>query len=146
MENYIKIYETYRKKIKAYNYFGWLMSWDQETEAPDLSIEYRTKQFEVMAEEMYKIESAPEYLDAIDQLYAHLDELTHPDLKTEIKRMYKQIRVIKLVPKDELIAHQVLVSQASHIWAKAKNENNFEMFRPTLEKIITYDQKLVKYL
>ena len=146
MENYIKIYESYRKKIKAYNYFGWLMSWDQETEAPDLSIEYRTKQFEVMAEEMYKIESAPEYLDAIDQLYAHLDDLTDPDLKTEIKRMYKQIRVIKLVPKDELIAHQVLVSQASHIWAKAKNENNFEMFRPTLEKIITYDQKLVKYL
>lgn len=146
MENYIKIYESYRKKLKAYNYFGWLMSWDQETEAPDLSIEYRTKQFEVMAEEMYKIESAPEYLDAIDQLYAHLDELTDPDLKTEIKRMYKQIRVIKLVPKDELIAHQVLVSQASHIWAKAKNENNFEMFRPTLEKIITYDQKLVKYL
>ena len=146
MENIIKIYESYRKKIIAYNYFGWLMSWDQETEAPEASIDYRTKQYEVMAEEMYKIESAEEYIDAIDKLYASLDQIQDPDLKAEIKHMYKRIRVIKLVPKDELIAHQVLVSKASHIWAKAKNEDNFEMFRPTLEKIITFNQKLVKYL
>ncbi len=146
MEKFIQTYQDYRKKIKAYHYFGWLMSWDQETEAPDQSIEYRTKQFQVMAEEMYKIESAPEYIDAIDHLYANLDHIQDQDFKTEIKRAYKQLRVIKLVPKDELIAHQVLVSQASHTWAKAKNENNFEMFRPILEKIVEFNRKLVKYL
>lgn len=146
METFIQTYQDYRKKIKAYRYFGWLMSWDQETEAPDASIEYRTKQYQVMAEELYKIESAPEYIDAIDHLYASLDRIQDTDLRTEIKHAYKQLRVIKLVPKDELIAHQVLVSQAPHTWAKAKNENNFEMFRPTLEKIVEFNRKLVKYL
>jgi len=125
MENYIKTYEAYRKKIKAYHYFGWLMSWDQETEAPEASIEYRTKQYQVMAEEMYKIESAPEYLEAIDQLYHHLDQIQDVDFKTEIKHAYKGLRAIKLIPKDELIAHQVLVSQASHIWAKSKGRKQF---------------------
>lgn len=146
MENYIKTYEAYRKKIKAYHYFGWLMSWDQETEAPEASIEYRTKQYQVMAEEMYKIESAPEYLEAIDQLYHHLDQIQDVDFKTEIKHAYKELRAIKLIPKDELIAHQVLVSQASHIWAKAKEENNFEAFLPTLEKIVEFKRNYVKYL
>lgn len=146
METFIQTYQEYRKKIKAYRYFAWLMSWDQETEAPDASIEYRTKQYQVMAEEMYKIESSTDYMDAIDHLYASLDQLQDHDLKTEIKRVYKQLRIIKLVPKDELIAHQVLVSQAPHIWAKAKNDNHFEMFRPTLEKIVEFNRKLVKYL
>ena len=146
MENYIKTYEAYRKKIIAYRYFGWLMSWDQETEAPEKSIEYRTKQFQVMAEEMYQIESSPEYIEAIDYLYEHLSELQDADLKVEIKRVYKDLRLIKLVPKDELIAHQVLTSQASHIWAKAKNENNFELYAPTLEKIVDFKKKQVKYL
>jgi carboxypeptidase Taq len=146
MENYIKIYEAYRKKIIAYRYFGWLMSWDQETEAPEESIAYRTKQFEVMAEEMYQIESAKEYMDAIDYLYAHLDEIEDTDFKVEIRRVYKDLRLIKFVPKDELIAHQVLTSQASHLWAKAKNENNFDMYAPTLEKIVEFKKKQVKYL
>lgn len=146
MENYIKTYEEYRKKIKAYSYFGWLMSWDQETEAPEESIDYRTKQYQVMAEEMYKIESAPEYIESIDKLYEHLDQIKDVDFKTEIKHAYKGLRTIKLVPKDELISYQVLVSQASHVWAKAKNENNFELFQPTLQKIVDYNKKLVKYL
>ncbi|MDY0074631.1 MAG: carboxypeptidase M32 [Acholeplasmataceae bacterium] len=146
MEKFVNIYESYRKKLKAYGYFGWLMSWDQETEAPDQSVNYRTKQYQVMAEEMYKIESAPEYLDAIDQLYAHLDQLEDPDFKREIKLIYKEARIIKCVPKDELIAYQVLASQASHTWAKAKNANDFAMFQPTLEKIVDFNRKLVKYL
>lgn len=146
MENYLKTYEEYRKKIKAYGYFVWLMSWDQETEAPDASVEYRTKQYQVLAEEQYKIESAPEYLEAVDYLFAHMDEIDDHDLKVEIRHAEKELRFIKKVPKDELIEYQVLTSQASHVWAKAKNENNFSMYQPTLEKIFAFNRKLVKYL
>lgn len=146
MDNYIKTYEAYRKKIIAYHYFAWLMSWDQETEAPEESVDYRTNQFQILAEEMYQIESAPEYIEAIDYLYAHLDELEDRDYQTEIKRVYKDLRMIKCVPKDELIAYQVLTSQASHVWAKAKNENNYELYEPTLEKIVEYKKNQVKYL
>ncbi|RJX25269.1 MAG: carboxypeptidase M32 [Acholeplasma sp.] len=146
MENYLKTYVEYRKKIKAYGYFVWLMSWDQETEAPDASVEYRTKQYQVLAEEFYKIESAPEYLEAVDYLFAHLDEIDDKDLKVEIKQAEKALRMVKKVPKDELLEYQVLTSQASHVWSKAKNENNFSMYQPTLEKIFVFNRKLVKYL
>jgi carboxypeptidase Taq len=146
MEKYLNTYLETRKKLKAYQYFGWLMGWDQETEAPELSVHYRTKQYQVLAEDMYKIQSNPEFVESIEKLYENLESLEDIDFRVEIRHAYKQLRIIKLVPKNELIEYQVLTSQASQIWAKSKNENNFEMFQPTLEKIVLFNKKLVKYL
>lgn len=146
MEKYIDVYKETRKKIKAYAYFGWLMSWDQETEAPELSVEYRTKQYQVFAEESYKIQSDPAYIEAIEYLYDHLEAIEDPEFKVEIKQVYKELRWVKKVPKDELLAYRVLTSQASHIWSKAKQADDFSIFQPTLEKIIDFTRKMVKYL
>ena len=146
MENYIKLYKDYQKKLKAYEYVIWLMSWDQETEAPDLSVDYRSKQFQVMAEEAYQLESDPKYVEAIEKLYENLDQLEDQEFKIEIKKAYKALRIVKKVPKGEWIDYQVLTQSGSHIWAQAKDKNDFEMFAPTLEKIVDFNKKLVKYL
>jgi carboxypeptidase Taq len=146
MENYITLYKETRRKLKAYRYFGWLMGWDQETEAPELAVEYRTKQYQVLAEESYKLQSDPQFMEAIEKLHENLDQLGDQDFKVEIKNAYKDLRIVKKVPKDEFIAYQVLVSQGSQIWAKAKDNNDFSMFEPTLEKIVEFNRKFVKYL
>lgn len=146
MEKYIETYKETRKKLKAFEYFVWLMNWDMETEAPSGSSSYRTKQYEVMAQEIYSLQSDPKYVEAIEYLHEHLSELEDVDFVTEIKRGYKDLRIIKKVPKEEYLEYQVLASQASLIWAKAKENNDFESFKPTLEKIISFNQKLVKYL
>lgn len=146
MENYIKTYVETRKKIKAYEYVMWLMGWDQETEAPKGSLPYFSKQYQVIAEEMYAIESSQDYMDAIDYLFDHQDGIKDLDLKVEIKKAHKGLQIIKKVPKNELIEYQVLTANGSHIWAQAKEQNNFEMFAPTLEKIVDFNRKFVKYL
>ena len=146
MENYIKIYQDTRKKLKAYQYATWLMNWDQETEAPKGSIEYFSKQFQVLAEEMYELQSNKDFVEAIEKLYENIDQLEDLDFRVEIKHAFKDLRIIKKVPKDELIEYQVLTANGSHIWAKAKEENNFDSFLPTLEKIVQFNRKLVKYL
>jgi carboxypeptidase Taq len=146
MENYINIYKEARKKIKAYNYMMWLMSWDRETEAPKASLAYSSKQFGVIQEDLYKIESDPKLIDAIEKLYENLNDLDDQDFKVEIKHVFKELRMIKKVPKDEYLAYGKLTQKASHIWAEAKEKNDFELFRPTLEQIVEFNQKLVKYL
>jgi carboxypeptidase Taq len=145
MEQTIKTYLDYRNRLMAYRYFDWIAGWDRETEAPKGSQDHYSKMVGVMALEQYKIESAPEYMDAIDALHENLDAL-EPDLATEIKKAYKAQRVIRLVPKDELIDYQVLVSRASSVWAKAKENDDFQSFQDTLEKVVTFNKKLVKYL
>ena len=146
MENYINTYKETLKKLKAYQYATWLMGWDQETEAPKGSIEYFSKQFQVLAEEMYDLQSNKEFVEAIEKLYENLDQINDLDFQVEIKKAYKELRIIKKVPKNELIEYEVLTANGSHIWAKAKDENNFDMFLPTLEKIVSFNRKLVQYL
>lgn len=146
MEKYIKVYQETRKKIKAYEYFTWLMSWDMETEAPKGSHAYRTRQYEVMAQEIYTIQTNLEYMEAIDYLMEHLCELSDQALAIEIKSVYKGLRIIKKVPKDEYIAYQVLISEGPIIWAQAKENNDFKAFQPLLEKIVLANRKLVQYL
>lgn len=145
MQAYIKTYEDMRRRLKAYGYYAWLVGWDQETEAPKGSIEYRTKQVGVMAEEVYKLQSDPDYIEAIEKLYEHQDQLD-ADFKAEIRQIFKDLRIIKKVPKDEYIAFQVLVSQSTHVWAEAKHNDDFSLFLPTLEKVVEFNRKLVKYL
>jgi len=146
MEQYIEMYKAIQKKLKAYEYVIWLMSWDQETEAPDMSVDYRSKQFQVMAEEAYKLESDPKYVEAIEKLFENLDQLKDKEFQIEIIKAHKALRIVKKVPKDEWITYQVLTQSGSHIWAQAKEKNDFEMFAPTLEKIVEFNKKLVKYL
>jgi carboxypeptidase Taq len=145
MNDAIQYYKDTRKRLKAYEYMMWLLSWDAETEAPKGSIEYRSKQVEVMTNEMYAIETDPKYVKAIEFLFEHKHELDDV-LRIEIEKTNKELRIIKLVPKDEFIDYQVLLSKSVHTWAEAKNSNNFALYQPSLESIVLYQQKLVKYL
>ncbi|HEY8405646.1 MAG TPA: hypothetical protein VIK67_02110 [Acholeplasma sp.] len=47
MPDYIKIYKDTRKRIQAYNYAFWVMSWDMETEMPKGAFEHFSEQIEV---------------------------------------------------------------------------------------------------
>lgn len=145
MEQHITLYKETRKRLKAYEYMSWLLSWDAETEAPKGSIEYRSKQVEVMSNEIYAIESNAEYVKTIEFLFEHRDKLDDI-LRIEIEKKFKELRIIKYVPKEEFINFQVLLSKSVHTWAEAKNSNDFSMFQEILEAIVLYQQKLVKYL
>lgn len=145
MEQHIKVYKEMRERIKAYEYLRWLVSWDMETEAPKASAGYRNQQVAILSKEMYQLESDPKYIEAIEALDQNKQDLDN-DLAVEIKHQMKALRIIKNVPKDEYIAYQILLSDSSLIWAEAKEKDDFEHFAPTLEKIVTFNKKLVKYL
>jgi carboxypeptidase Taq len=145
MEKFIKIYTDMRERIKAYEYLKWLVSWDMETEAPKASAAYRNQQVGVLSKEVYQLESDPDYINAIETLHENKEQLD-AELQVEIKDQMKALRIIKKVPKEEYIAYQILLSDSSLIWSEAKDKDDFEHFAPTLEKIVAFNKKLVKYL
>lgn len=138
-----QIYEQFKKEINAYKYALWLMGWDDETEAPKASKAYRTEQLEVLYNQVYKLEMDEKRLAAIDQLSK--ENLTG-SFKREIELEKKGIDQLRKIPQDEYIAYQVLLSKSSQIWAEAKKNDDFEAFLPTLEEIIVFQKKLIKYL
>lgn len=141
--DYLNIYETFRKKISAYQYALWLISWDQETEAPEQSLEYASKQLEVLATSSYDLQMDAARLSSINELFA-IKETLEPALKREIELVKKDIDQMIKLPKDKYIEYQVLLSKSSKVWADARKNNDFDSFLPSLEKIIEFNKLMVK--
>jgi len=146
MQTYIDTYKAMRKRLNAYGYAMWVLEWDLETDHPSGAIDYRAEQIEVLSNEIYALETDKKYVKAIDHLYTNLDKISDDLLKREIKKIEKEMRLIKKMPKQEYIDYQVLLSKSTSIWSKARQKDDFECFLPTLEKIITYQRKIVRYL
>ena len=118
--NHLETYLAFRKKKQAYQYAMWLISWDQETEAPKNAIDYRSQQIEVLSTLAYEVETDPSRIEAIDALSQ--DQSLEDTLKREIYLVKKELDNIRKIPKKAFIEFQVLLSQAGQIWAEARKK------------------------
>ncbi|MGI6360410.1 MAG: carboxypeptidase M32 [Acholeplasmatales bacterium] len=137
-------YLSFRKKINAYSYALWLLSWDAETESPSEAHNYRVRQMEVLHKENYRLLMSKERIETIEALLKEekLDAL----FKRELELEKKSIDRIKKIPEEEYLKYQTLIQESMVVWKKAKEESNFKIFEDTLDEIITYNKKLIKYL
>ena len=145
MQQALEFYKKQRRKIIAFNYVGFLVGWDMETDAAEQSIMADSEQVAVISEMTYQLMTDPEFEQAVATLYSQRDSLDDV-LRHEIEVAYKSVRDTKKIPPDEYAAYGELTSKAYPVYVKAKNENNFELFRPYLEKIVDYCRKQTKWL
>ena len=145
MQDLINMYQDYRKKIKAYSYAMWMIGWDSSTEAPKGCFEERAKYTGVLYEESYKLETSKEYIDVVKVLYDNKDMLDIV-LSREIIEVKKNLDKILKVPMEEYVEFQTLLATSQNIWTEAKIQNDFEIFRPCLEKIVSFIRKYAKYI
>lgn len=141
----INTYIDYRSKMQALGYASYIISWDSETEAPVGCLEERSKQVGVLSEMSYKLERSDEYIETVKTLFAHLNELDDV-LKVEIKKVHKNLMESLKIPMEELVEYSILISKAQSIWADAKVNNDYNKFAPTLDEIIKFNKRYVKYL
>lgn len=137
------VYLAFQKKINAYNYALWLLSWDAETESPKAALNYRLKQMEVLNKERYNLLMDEQRIEAIDALSK---EALEGHFKREIELEKRKLDRTRKIPKDEYLAHQLLLGESKVIWHEAKVKDDFNHFAPTLEKIINYNKNIIKYL
>ena len=145
MQKVLDFYLQQRRKIVALNYVGFVISWDMETDAATESIAADSEQVAVVSEMSYQLMTDPNFEQAVVALYENrsaLDEV----LRHEIEVAYKEVVNTRKIPQDEYTAYSELTSKAYPVYVKAKTENNFELFRPYLEKIVNYCRKQTKWL
>lgn len=143
METLIKKYRELSNKINAINYAFYLISWDSETEAPIGCFEERSKQMGVLSSMMLDIKMSDEYFNTVEELYkSNLDG----DLKIEIEKVYKDLSKERKLPQDLLVEFNILMAKSANIWANAKQNNDYSLFKPILAQILDFLQKYVKLL
>lgn len=141
----LEFYLNHRKKIVAMNYVWFVSSWDMQTEAAQGSVETNSEQLAVLAERSYELTSDEQYAQAVQTLFCGRENLEET-LRHEIEVVQKDIEQTRKIPKQQYADFSALTAKAYTVYVQAKTENNFELFRPYLEKIVEYNRNLTKWL
>lgn len=142
MEKALEVYQKTRKKLNAFNYAMYMISWDSETEAPVGCLEERSKQIGELVSMMLEISHCKDYIEAVKTLYSKKEEL-ETDLKLEIIKVWEELEKELKIPEAELIEYEMLLAKANNIWCEAKLNNNYESFAPILAKIINWQKNIL---
>lgn len=136
--------QPFLDKDMAINTALTLLSWDNETLAPEESIEYTAKAMGVLADEAFRSFVNPEVRGVLTKLDEHKDELEDTE-KAILKKLLKNYEQMEKIPPEENKEYSELTAVAGNIWAKAKNNNNYVEYAPTLDKIIKFQKKFAGY-
>ena len=141
----MEFYKKHRKKILALRFANFVISWDMQTEMAENSIAANSEQVGALAEEVYLLTLNEQFAQAVDVLFEHSKELDDV-LRHEVEMVRKDIEQTRKIPQDEYTAFSELTSKAYPVYVQAKRENNFELFRPYLEKVVEYRRKTTEWL
>lgn len=131
-------------RLYAYNCASSSLYLDGVTVAPRDTSQGRGVALGVLAGESHKLLADPRTGELLDFLTEHRDELDLPQRRQteELRRSYKQL---SRIPADEYMAYAVLTNEASDVWHRAKEQSDFSLFRPVLEKLVAYNIKFAGY-
>lgn len=148
MENYkegFKRFLEYQLELKNISDASGVLYWDLSTIMPPKGVERRSEVIGYLSQMSFKIETSEEYGNLINELYDHYDEMDDRE-KAMIKNAKKSLDFMKKIPEKEYLEYSTLVAGAETHWADARAKNDYEAFKPILEKIVNFNKKIAGYI
>jgi carboxypeptidase Taq len=133
-----------QETLAAYNHVMGVTYLDASTAAPKGSYEGRGKAMGILSRVTYDLTANPENDEMLSVLEADMESLT-PQQKREVEVLRKNFNQLKRIPADEYVEYTVLLNDAEAKWEQAKNDNDFDLFAPYLEKIVDFNMKFAGY-
>jgi len=137
-------FKDIQKKLKAYGLVLNIASWDSNTEAPKDCFPYRSEMLSIISGEHFSLMTSQTYQDIIRDLLDQQDDLSETQYK-EVEKAKKSLDKIVKIPKHEYVEFSKLRNMANRVWEEARENEDFEQFKPYLEKIIDFQKKMVSY-
>jgi len=122
-----------------------LLHWDMSTIMPPKDAERRSEVVGFMSQEAFRIETDKAFIELTDSLFEVRDELSDQE-KAMVEKQKKEQDFKKKIPEEEYLEYSILVSRGEKIWEDARNADDYEAFRPTLEKIVQFNRKIADYI
>ena len=136
--------ELLQKKLYAYNAASSSLYLDSVTVAPKDTAEGRGVALGILASESQKLMTNPEVKEILEVLSLKAEELDYVE-RRQVEELQRSFDRLTRIPADEYMEYAILTNEASDVWHRAKEENNFELFRPVLEKLVTFNRKFAGY-
>lgn len=131
-------------KMYAFNCASSALYLDGVTVAPKETSEGRGIALGILAGESHKLFSAPEVGELLEFLCSNKDELDEPT-KRRAEILMRDYKMLSKIPAEEYMEYARLTNDASDVWHKAKETNDFELFAPYLEKLVEFNIKFAAY-
>lgn len=138
-------------EIHTYNSILSLLHWDQETQMPSGAITPRSNQIAQLSAMIHDKRSGHKFKDALEKLISistgkpKVKGLSRTDMASLREWRKEYIRATKL-PTSFVKTFSQVTSEATQIWATAKQQNNFKLFAPFLQKIIELTRQKAEIL
>ncbi|MBS0623976.1 MAG: carboxypeptidase M32 [Verrucomicrobia bacterium] len=139
------------KKLRLLEAVSALLEWDQETYMPKGASHARAEQLELLASICHEQKTHSSYANLLASFIdletgqlccSHLSQQQIVSLKL-LQRDYKKQAAL---PNKFVKQFAKLCSQSHGIWAEARQNNNFSLFAPYLEKIIEMSRQKADYI
>jgi carboxypeptidase Taq len=123
-----------------------LLAWDLNTGAPRKGRPIFSKAKGTLSSDLFALTVSDEMghcleVLARDDVFEHLDEATKACIRIR-KREYDRF---KKIPADLYKEFVILTSDAHTVWEEARATNRFELYRPTLERLVEMTRQFVEY-
>ena len=139
--------EEFKELIKKIEYLKYtlnsLVYWDKLVCMPPDAIEYRSDVMSFFGDQLYKALLSKDFIGFVKYFEGNKnnDEITN----ATINRIKSSSKYINMIPEEEYSDYIHLIAVSEQVWEKAKENNDFETFRPNLEKIIGYFKSFAEY-
>lgn len=140
----IKEILNYYRKIWALNHASSLMNWDLEVCMPKEGVKERSfaaGELSMLTHDFITNEKFVEMVEKADAL-ENLNEYE----RGVIRVLKRDIKQAKAIPREIMGELSKVTGEATMAWREAREKNNYEKFRPYLDKIIDLERKIADYL
>jgi carboxypeptidase Taq len=146
MENKLNQLKAILGEVKDLEHTIQILSWDQQTYMPPGGAEDRSHLLSTVSKIAHEMASAPKVGQLLDDLQ---NEANGWDPDSDDARIVKvarrQYEKKTRVPAKKVAEFAQVTAVAEHVWQTAREQNNFAMFRPHLEKIVDLRREYAGY-
>ena len=138
-----EIIEKYRV-IWALNHASSLLSWDSETYMPKEGVRERAIARAEISILQQQLLLRPEFVELVDK--ASQQENLNDYERGVVRVLQRAIRIAKSIPPKLVAEYSRVTQEATMVWREAKEKNNYDMFKPYLDKIVKLAREIAEHL
>lgn len=138
----LQFYKEYNDKCNAYHLALTTMYFDMSTIAPEAGSDYRIKVLSFLGGELFDYQTNPKNIEKIEEMETmDLGEIMNEEIRQTLKNLHRTSKL----PRDFYIKMQELTSKGEMVWKKAKEANDYSIFKDTLKELVEMQKQAYIY-
>ena len=146
MKEYKKL-KNYLNEINDLQYLINITNWESTISGSPTSRDYLIDVITRLEEKKFKLTTSDEYekilVDLINSDY--FNKLSIEE-QNSINNLYTKYNNFKKIPSDFYKEYVKVIQVSNKVWEEAKKNNNYELFKPHLKKVIEVTKQYYKYI